>query len=221
MYPLLQGYDSVVMNVDLEIGGTDQEFNMLVGRELLRKFKDKEKFVLTTPMILGTNGKQMAKTAGNCIWLDESPREMYAKLMSLVDDQIVTYMKTVTNIPMDRIEEVDKSLKNKSLHPLDAKKELALAVVTGLHGKTKANKAQEHFEKTFQKRKLPDIQKTVSERVLVDAVATVSGSKSKAKRLLIQKAIEVNGKVVEDPNHKLSGGEIIRIGKKKFVKVGN
>jgi tyrosyl-tRNA synthetase len=219
MYPLLQGYDSVVMDVDLEIGGTDQEFNMLIGRELLHKFKSKEKFVLTTPMILGTNGKQMSKTARNCIWLDERPQEMYTKLMSLVDNQIVTYMKTVTNISMDRIGEVEKSLKDKSLHPIDAKKELALTVVTELHSENKAKEAQDYFEKTFQKGELPDVEKTVSDKVLVNAVASVVGSKSKAKRLLPQKAIEVNGKVIEDPNYELKGGEIIRVGKKKFVKV--
>jgi len=98
LYPLLQGYDSVVMDVDLEIGGTDQTFNMLIGRELLRKMRGKEKYVLTVPMILGTDGKQMSKTSGNCVWLDDEPAEMYGKLMSLPDEQINSYLDSVTDI---------------------------------------------------------------------------------------------------------------------------
>ena len=98
MYPLLQGYDSVYMDVDLEIGGTDQEFNMLIGRELMQKMKSKEKYVLTTPMILGTDGNQMSKSSNNCIWLNDTPNDMFAKIMAIVDEQIIPYMNFVTNI---------------------------------------------------------------------------------------------------------------------------
>src|SRR3990167_4748369 len=100
MYPLLQGYDSVVMEVDLEIGGTDQEFNMLIGRELQRKMNNREKFVLTVPMILGTDGGQMSKTTGNCVWLDDTAIEMFGKIMSLPDSQILPYLELVTDIPL-------------------------------------------------------------------------------------------------------------------------
>ncbi|MDO8599867.1 MAG: tyrosine--tRNA ligase, partial [bacterium] len=142
-YPMLQGYDSVVMDVDLEIGGTDQEFNMLVGRELMKKMKDKEKFVLTTPMIVGTDGKQMSKSSGNCVWLDDSAEDMFGKLMALPDEHITTYMELVTDIPLERVNEVEKGLKDGKVHPMEAKKELALSVAEGFHGKDKAQEAQE------------------------------------------------------------------------------
>ena len=221
MYPLLQGYDSVYMDVDLEIGGTDQEFNMLVGRELMQKMKSKEKFVLTTPMILGTDGGKMSKSRGNCIWLDDPPNDMFAKIMALIDSQIVTYMQLVTDIPMERIEAVEKGLKEGTIHPLDAKKELALAVVAQLHSEESAVAAKEAFEKTVQKGELPEDLETVmveNETTVVDLIAKVLGSKSEAKRLLSQKAIEINGSVVENPSTKLVGEENIKIGKKKFIR---
>lgn len=107
MYPLLQGYDSVVMDVDLEVGGTDQEFNMLVGRELQKKMNNREKWVLTTPMIVGTDGRQMSKTSGNCVWLDDEPSEMFGKLMRLPDEHMWSYLELVTDVPMDEIKNLE------------------------------------------------------------------------------------------------------------------
>lgn len=221
MYPLLQGYDSVYMDVDLEIGGTDQEFNMLIGRELMQKMKGKEKFVLTTPLILGTDGKLMSKTAGNCIWLNDTPNDMFAKLMATLDDQIITYMKLVTNIPLKRIEEVEKGIKVKAIHPLEAKKELAVTVVRDLHGQEEARKAKDYFEKTFRK-KTPEFEEKWrfgGNATISDLVADFVGSKSEAKRQIQQKAIDVDGKVVNDPDFELKGGEKVKIGKKTFVEV--
>ncbi|MFH1244506.1 MAG: tyrosine--tRNA ligase, partial [bacterium] len=119
MYPLLQGYDSVVMDVDLEIGGTDQEFNMLVGRELQHKMHNREKFVLTTPMIPGTDGKKMSKSAGNCIYLDDKPADIYTKLMAIQDDLIPTYFELLTDLTMEEIETLDPA------KPVENKKRLA------------------------------------------------------------------------------------------------
>ncbi len=221
MYPLLQGYDSVVMDVDLEIGGTDQEFNMLIGRELMQKMKGKEKFVLTTPMILGTDGKQMSKSAGNCIWLNDSPNDMFAKLMALIDDQIVSYMKEVTNIPMERVEDVEKGLKDATIHPLEAKKELAFTVVTDLHGEIKAEEAKGFFEKTFQKGK-PDYDRELPlKENFLDTLVQIGRSKSEVKRLLTQGAIDVNGETIIDPNHRLEAGDKVKIGERIFVKIIN
>src|SRR3990172_4716723 len=129
LYPLLQAYDSVVMDVDLEIGGTDQEFNMLIGRELMRKMKGKQKYILTTPMILGTDGKQMSKTSGNCVWLTDSAQDMFGKLMSIPDEQIIPYIELVTDIPVSRIKVVKQDLSSNKVNPVDAKKELANEVV--------------------------------------------------------------------------------------------
>ena len=218
MYPLLQGYDSVEMDVDLEIGGTDQEFNMLIGRELLKKMKGKEKYVLTTPMIMGTDGKQMSKTSGNCVWLGD----MYGKLLSIPDTQIISYMSNVTDIPLDEIGETEKNLQNGRFNPLDAKKKLALAVVTQLHSEGDAKKAQAYFEKTFQEGKLPvkGLEVRVENKInVIDAAAVSAGSKSEAKRLLTQNALDVNGKTITDPKEYLQVGDILKVGKKDFVKI--
>src|SRR3989344_5214264 len=129
LYPLLQGYDSVAMDVDLEVGGTDQEFNMLIGRELQRKMNNREKFVLTVPMINGTDGKPMSKTSGNCVWLNDTPEDMYGKLMSIPDDQIPSYADLLTNIS------------HLTHDPLADKKSVALDIVTQFHGTSAAKKA--------------------------------------------------------------------------------
>src|SRR3989339_1026439 len=150
MYPLLQGYDSVVMDVDLEIGGTDQEFNMLVGRELQRKMNNREKYVLTTPLIDGTDGKTMSKTSGNCIFLDESPLDMYGKLMAVRDELIPTYFELLTDMEMSEIASLDPR------EPLANKKALALRITSELHGQTKALEAQKAFSLTVQGGQAPE-----------------------------------------------------------------
>lgn len=221
MYPLLQGYDSVAMDVDLEIGGTDQEFNMLVGRELMKKMKNKEKYVLTTPMISGLDGKTMSKTSGNCVWLNDTPNDMFAKIMALTDNQIISYMTFVTDIPMDRVSELEKGLNENSVHPLEAKKELAIAVVSQIHSPDEAQKAKEYFEKTFSE-KAPEFEEKWTlegNSTISELVAEYVGSKSEAKRQIQQSAIDVDGKTVTDPNFELHGGEKIKIGKKTFVEI--
>lgn len=219
MYPLLQGYDSVAMDVDLEVGGTDQEFNMLIGRELMKKMKNKEKFVLTTPMIVGTDGRQMSKSSGNCVWLNDSPNDMFTKLMELTDEHIITYMTLVTNMPLERIGEIEAKLKDGSLHPIDAKKELALAVVTELHTKEEAEESRKYFEKTFQEKKPDFIEEITLKENLLETITQKLGSKSEAKRLIEQHGVYVNEKVVEDSKQTISEGDEIQIGKKIFVKV--
>lgn len=219
LYPLLQGYDSVAMDVNLEIGGTDQEFNMLIGRELQKKMNRHEKYVLTVPMILGTDGNQMSKTSGNCVWLTDTANDMFVKIMGILDKQIIPYMELVTDIPLTRINKVKKSLALEKLHPIDAKKELALSVVGQFHGKSGATKAQKYFERTFQERK-PTFEKQVSfGNTLLSVVATQVESKSKAKRLIVNSAVSVNNEIVNNPKSQLAGGEKIKIGKKIFVTV--
>lgn len=220
MYPLLQGYDSVIMDVDLEIGGTDQEFNMLMGRELQKKFRNKEKFVLTVPMIAGTDGKQMSKTSGNCIWLTDSPNDMYGKLMRITDDQIKPYMKLLTNIPL-------KEIKNLADKPLENKKRLALDITSQSHGKQKATAAQNHFESTVQKSQTPDkIETFTTPKGLFTSLATISQalpekSHLEIKRMHKQGGVEWNGKKITNPNTKLNikGGEVLKFGKRTFKKV--
>lgn len=213
MYPLFQGYDSVVMNVDLEIGGTDQEFNMLVGRELQKKMAKREKYVMTWPMILGTDGKQMSKSSGNCIWLSDTSDDMFGKTMSVPDSQIKLYMEMLTDIPSEEIESLKKE-------PLKNKKRLAYEITKQFHGQNKALDAQKQFEKTYGQ-KSPDYKKETPKRAtLSETVSTALGtSLSQSKRLIREGAIDVNQVTVNNPKHNINGGEKIKIGKKTFVKV--
>jgi tyrosyl-tRNA synthetase len=212
LYPLLQGYDSVHLDVDLEIGGTDQTFNMLIGRELQKKMEGREKYVLTTPLILGTDGQIMSKSSGNCIWLDDSPEQIYGKIMSMADSQIEEYWTNLT--------ELDQIDLNK-LKPLDAKKKLAYEIVKMYHSQKDAETAQSKFESKFQKGNIPEgFDVKVKENIsILDAVTTLVESKSQAKRLLEQGAIEIEGKVAKDGTLKLEKGQVLKVGKKIFAKV--
>jgi len=220
MYPLLQGYDSVVMDVDLEIGGTDQEFNMLIGRELQAKMNNKEKFVLTVPMIMGTDGKPMSKTSGNCIWLSDTSEDMYGKLMSIPDDQILPYLELITDIPLEEI----RNLPN---HPLTNKKLLALEITKQFHGQTEALRAKQEFERVVQQgmppKKLTNFalnQISVDDTISDILVKTnLVKSRSEAKRLTQQGGVEIDGKRITNPltKPKIQSGTIIKAGKRKFI----
>ena len=218
LYPLLQGYDSVVLDVDLEIGGTDQTFNMLIGRELLRKMRGKEKYVLTVPMILGTDGKQMSKTSGNCVWLDDEPAEMYGKLMSLPDEQIDSYLGLVTDISQV---ELDRA---KELKPLDKKHLLALAVVKMYHGEEQAQRSQKDFESVFSKGETPEdapVWKVAGKKTdLVNLLVEkgITSSKSEARRLLEQGGVSLDDNKLTKKETVLKKG-VLKIGKKTFIKI--
>lgn len=207
LYPLLQGYDSVAMNVDLELGGTDQTFNMLIGRELQEKINHKEKFVLAGKMILGTDGQQMSKTSGNCIWLTDGAEEMFGKLMAIRDELIPQYFEFFTDKPTPKGK------------PLIIKKQLALAITQQYHGLQKAQAAQVRFEQTFQK-KAPEYKETVSfKENLGTTVSQITGSNSETRRLISQKAIDINNQLATDFNQPIKVGDRLKIGKKKFCTV--
>ena len=212
-YPLLQGYDSVAMDVDLEIGGTDQTFNMLIGRELMKKMKNKEKFVLATPLINGTDGKPMSKSSGNCIWLDDSSGNIYGKILSLPDSEIESYWTNLTGLKNDEL---------KSLKPLDAKKKLAFEIVKQLNSADAATIAQTSFENTFGKRETPTDAETlpfanlsVIDYLVENAIVT---SRSEAKRLSREGAIDVDGNLLKD-GQQIERGQVIKVGKKRFFKI--
>lgn len=216
LYPLMQGYDSVVMDVDLEIGGSDQTFNMLIGRELQKKMKNREKYVLTTPLISGTDGQPMSKSSGNCVWLDDLPTEMFGKLMSIADSQIEEYWTNLTDLPSEKL---------KKLKPFDAKKELAKAIVNIYYGERIAQKAHEEFENVFQKKQQPEetqVIKIDNKTQNVTDLLTKNNlalSKSGAKRLLQSGAIEIDGQTISENHYEFKDGQIIRVGKKQFVKI--
>lgn len=240
LYPILQGYDSVVMDVDLEIGGTDQTFNMLIGRELQQKINNKEKFVLTVPMIVGLDGKQMSKTSGNCVWLDDDPQDMFGKIMSLRDNQIFTYMELLTDIPLDTFHSIEKTVLGKAqdasgvhsneMSMIDAKKRLAWEIVKLYHGEGEADKAREEFEKVFQKRSgaptNTPYEITAGEWKAADIhiAAGTAPSMAEAKRLITSGATTIRGPVdltPRDPNEKvvIKPEDYIEVGKKRFIKV--
>ena len=221
LYPLLQGYDSVFLNIDLEIGGTDQTFNMLIGRELMEKMKNKEKFVLTCPMILGIDGRPMSKTSGNCIWIEDSPNQMFGKVMSIPDDLIFDYFKLLTRVPLTEIEKIKKT------NPREAKVALAQEIVRIYHGEKAAQTAKKEFERVFKEKKLPSripAIKIKEERlnILELLVKTkLVSSKSEAKRLILQKGVKIDGKIEENWHGivQIKKGMIVQVGKRKFLKV--
>ena len=227
MYPLLQGYDSVVMDVDLEIGGTDQEFNMLIGRELQRKMNNREKYILTVPMIMGTDGKQMSKTTGNCVWLDDTPRDMFGKLMSMPDENIVPYLNLVTTLPLSKVQDIAQSLKTKTMHPLAAKKLLALEVVRDFHGREEAKKAEKEFAKVFQKKEapseIPAVRFKDKKLPLLELLfkAKLVSSKSEARRVILQGGVKIDGIVRKDwaIGIALHKGMVVQVGKRHFAKL--
>lgn len=213
-YPLLQGYDSVAMDVDLEIGGSDQTFNMLIGRELQKKMNNRNKYVLTTTLINGTDGQQMTKTTGNCIWLTDTPEEMFGKIMSISDSEIASYWTNLTDLDLQALTK---------LKPLEAKKKLALEIVSMYHSKNDADKAQNRFEAIFQRRERPEeIDLTVKEGSSLENALVEAGivdSKSKAKRLVAQGGVDVDEVKVTDANTKLKSGQVVKAGKKTYIKV--
>ncbi len=154
IYPLLQGYDSVVMEVDLEIGGNDQLFNMMMGRQLLQSMKQKNKWVLTTPIINGTDGRKMSKSYDNYIGLTEDPVSMYGKLMRIADSEIVTYLTVLTDMPMGEIEKIAEAIAAGE-NPMQFKSQLAFQITAWLHDEAQAQKAQDYFASAVQAKELP------------------------------------------------------------------
>src|SRR3989344_1874982 len=181
LYPLMQGYDSVAMDIDIELGGTDQAFNMLIGRTLMKIIKSKEKFVLTLPLLEGTDGRKMSKSYDNTIALNDSPNNMYGKIMSLKDELIVKYFELCTDMEEKDLKHSKHQLEDKSVNPMDLKKKLAFEITKRYHGKSEAEKAEKEFVRVFQKRGGPsEIQEiTLSKSILpisYAALANASGA---------------------------------------------
>jgi len=227
MYPLMQGYDSVAMDVDLEIGSSDQLFNALVGRKLQKIFRNKEKFILITPMLLGLDGRKMSKTYGNTVNLTDPPAEMYGKLMSLKDELILLYFQLCTNLPLKEIKEIERKLSKKEINPIEAKSRLAKEIVTIYHGGKKAEEAEKEFNRVFRERKLPlkipvvqIKEKKLNILELLTKTKLIS-SKSEAKRLILQKAVKINGVLKENWQEiiEIKKEMVIKVGKRRFKKI--
>ncbi|MEI8338130.1 MAG: tyrosine--tRNA ligase [bacterium] len=227
LYPLMQGFDSVALDVDLEIGGTDQTFNMMAGRTLLRKLKNKEKFVITTDLIVDPKtGKKMSKSEGNYIGLSETPSEMFGKIMALSDEFIIPILKDCTFLPINKIKEIEKEL-IEGKNPKDIKIILAKEIITIYHGKDKALKVANDFEKTFSKKEIPDDIKEVKANAtdLLSEIflkENIVSSKSDFARLVKENAItllEENKKIIDIKESSKNG--TYKIGKHRFVKIVN
>ncbi len=221
LYPAMQGYDSYFLDTDIQIGGTDQTFNMQAGRTLQKNWRNKESFILATEFLMGTDGRKMSKSWGNAIWLDDNSYDMYAKILAVNDDLVDQYFTLGTNINFREIEKI-KSGKN----PMDLKKELAKIIITQLHGEKNALEAKENFETTIQKHEMPEdipvyLQPKPAQDILNLLVdAGITKSKSEAKRLIEQEGVTIDGKVIK-PNEQPSvrQNSIIKVGKRKFVKI--
>ena len=213
LYPVAQAQDSVVMDVDLEIGGSDQVFNMLAGRTLMKAVKGKEKYVLATKLLVDKEGNKVGKTTGNALFLDSSPNDFFAGIMSFPDEVIHLGFELLTEVPLEAIEEKIKK------NPMNAKKELAFEVVKILWGEKSAKEAQGAFESTFQDRKPTFDIKVSSGETLSETIApfTQRQSISNAKELIKQKAVDINGKSCLDPSLKVKSGDKIKVGSRTFL----
>jgi tyrosyl-tRNA synthetase len=222
VYPVLQGYDSVAMEVDVEIGGTDQMFNMMMGRDFVKKVQDREKFVITVPLLADASGKKIGKSEGNMVALGTDANDLYGKTMALPDGVLEACLTQCTALPMDEI----ASILNE--HPRDAKMRLAWEVTKMMHGKDAADTAQEVFVKTFQEHETPDAIPEVvvqdAEWSLVDLLGELklASSKSDARRVIEQGGVKVSDVVVDDVNASVvitSEGVVIQKGKRYFIRV--
>lgn len=226
-YPIMQGYDSYIMDTDLQIGATDQTFNMQAGRVLQKKLRNKESFVLTTEYLPGTDGRKMSKSWGNAIWLNDNPSDTFAKIMAINDDLIITYYTLATRVSNDEIKAIEERLKSGE-NPIKVKKELAFIIIAELHSEKAAEEAKDFFEKTVQKREMPEDIPTVELNPETHLAAYellvelgLSTSKSEAKRLIEQGGVYVDEELVATPNQEIipQDNMIIKAGKRHFVRI--
>lgn len=220
LYPLIQGYDSLMLKADIEVGGTDQKFNLLVGRDLQREYGQEPQVVITMPLLEGIDGvKKMSKSQKNYIGIEEPPQEIFGKIMSIDDQLMLKYYEMLTSYNVDDI---------RSMHPMEAKKRLAQDIVERFYSKEIALKTREEFERVFSEREsLPDaipVYVLGNEKRWLPHVLTVSGmtkSNSEAVRLIKEGAVELNGVRIFDINMELSRGakQTIKVGKRRFIKI--
>ena len=215
IYPLLQGFDSVELKADVELGGNDQKFNLLMGRQLQEAYGQKPQVVLMTPLLEGTDGvNKMSKSLGNTIGINDEPNEIFGKVMSISDDLMLRYYEILTEVNLDEI---------KKLHPKEAKLQLAQTIVEMFHPVADGKKARDHFESTFSQHHIPENipeHKIVTGQKLVDilVLTNMAASKNEARRLIKEKAVTHDGNAVNDENWPLAAG-VLKIGKRRFLKL--
>ncbi|KPI51241.1 tyrosine--tRNA ligase [Clostridioides difficile] len=226
-YPLMQAYDSIALEADIELGGTDQRFNLLMGRSLQREFGMESQIVIMMPLIEGLDGKEkMSKSLGNYIGIDEEAGIMYQKSMEIPDELIIKYYNLVTDVHPDEVNKIESQLKDGSVNPRDIKMNLAREIVTLYHGEESAKEAEERFKSVFQKGQIPEDIQTIQVKEegfdLIEVLVAneIVKSKSEVRRLASQGGVKVNGEKVEDLSDIVKESElVVQIGKKKFVKI--
>lgn len=232
MYPVCQAYDSVVLESDVEVGGTDQKFNILMGRDLQTQFGQEEQIGLFMPILPGLDGVQkMSKSLGNYVGITEEPKDMFGKLMSIPDEIMPSYFELCTDVPLDEIEEIKKKLSDGSMHPMEAKKRLAREIVTIYHSAEAAKEAQAEFERVFSQHEIPADMPEVSVVDIMEdgkvwivkllTTANMAPSNSEARRLVMQGGVTIDGEKVSDPkaNIEVKDGQVLRAGKLKFARI--
>ncbi|MDA8100634.1 MAG: tyrosine--tRNA ligase [Nitrospiraceae bacterium] len=230
LYPLIQGYDSVALRADVELGGTDQKFNLLVGRELQREYGQEPQCIVMMPLLEGLDGvNKMSKSLGNYIGINEPAKEIFGKVMSTTDVLMMRYYELVSAVSLSGLEQMKKDIASGALHPMEAKKRLAAELTDRFCGAGEGEKARLEFEKVFSKKDLPDEipvaeiawEGDMMKLVKIMALAKVASSNSEAKRLIQQGGVEVDQQPVKDVDaaYPAAGSFILRVGKKRFVKV--
>ena len=229
MYPILQGYDSVAMKCDIELGATEQKFNILKGRDLQKNFGMDPQICMLLPILEGLDGvEKMSKSLNNYISITDTPNDMFGKIMSISDDLMFRYYEIITDIPLEEIAQLKADMENGTLHPMEIKKRLGSEVVAIYHNKEEGLKAREWFENVFSKKnldvELPEVELEYTETGVIDILVkhlNLLSSTSEARRLIQQGGLKINDEPVKDINHMVTpeAGMIIRAGKKKIVKV--
>lgn len=246
LYPLMQAYDSVALRADVEMGGTDQKFNLLLGRQLQKSYGQSPQVIITMPILEGTDGKEkMSKSLGNYIGISEEPYQMYSKIMSIPDELIFRYFRLLTDLEAEEIDSKEKSLSKGVLHPKEAKKDLARWIVGSYWGRSRAKAAEDEFERVFTKGELPgdipyfpvdvsdsvdvgesvDVKAPKGDRVWIIKLLELTGlakTRSEARRLIEGGAVKCDGKKVGDINLEISLGSehVLQVGRRRFVRVG-
>lgn len=228
LYPLAQAMDSVAINSDVELGGTDQKFNLLVGRDIQREFGVEPQVILTMPLLVGTDGvEKMSKSYDNYIGISDTPKEIYGRTLSIPDNLIYNYYKLATDVSNLELAEIKKQLENPSVNPRDLKRKLARTIVKMYHNEQAAIEAEEEFDRIFVKKEIPDeipeykIQQ--NQMGILDLIVQVNfaPSKAEAKRLVMQGGVSIDGKKIIDVNTviRIKNNLILKVGKRKFIKI--
>lgn len=222
MYPLMQGYDSVAIKADVELGGTDQRFNLLAGRELQRHYNQEPQDIITNPLIEGLDGRKMSSSWGNTVNLLDSPNDMYGKVMSLKDEFIIKYFILTTRVDMTIIEQYKEALES-GANPKNIKMKLAFELVRFYQSSKEAEKAEEYFINTFSKKEtptdLPKFQPQKYDIISVLVETELVSSRSEARRVIEQNGVKIDGTIIMDINYIVASGSVLQKGKIKFVQI--